>query len=191
MSQEQKDKIAKAHLGTKKPWSGKYMTEAHKKAISEREMGNTHCKGRKLSKETIEKIRLSNLGKKHNISEEGRARMRIKGYDVWNKGMLGYNAAEKNARWISDRTKLAKSDRQAGSAYSNWRMSVYKRDGFLCKMKNHTCSGKIEAHHIRTWKKYPELRYDVSNGITLCVKHHPRKRSDEENLESYFLSLLS
>lgn len=43
----------------------------------------------------------------------------------------------------------------------------------LCK----SCcrKGKLEAHHIKSWKNYPKLRYRISNGKTLCYKcHHKR-----------------
>ena len=191
MSDEQKAKIAKAHTGMSKPWSGKWMTDEDKKKISERTKGNQNCLGRKLSQESIEKIRQSNLGKKHNISEESLKKMQIKNYDVWNKGMVGYMSGEQNPAWIKDRTLLKKSDRQAGSAYTLWRKEVYKRDNYTCKISNEDCSNKIEAHHILTWKNHPELRYEVNNGITLCTKHHPRQREAEIKFADYFRSLIS
>lgn len=216
MSEEQRLKISQAHKGKKKPWSGKYMTAQHRKAISERMMGNRQCEDRQLSNETKEKIRKSNLGKTHNISEDGRARMTVKNYTVWNKGvrkpkptrvpkvrgrktggvawnkgLKGYLAGEKNPRWIKDRSNLVKKQERNDSAYKDWRKSVRDRDEWKCKLLNSECSGKVVAHHILTWKNYPELRYKVSNGITLCIFHHPRKRKDELRLEAFFQKLIS
>lgn len=56
--------------------------------------------------------------------------------------------------------------------YKAWRMSVFERDGFVCV----ACGSKkdLQAHHIKTWKKNKKLRYEVSNGITLCRKCHLR-----------------
>ena len=53
------------------------------------------------------------------------------------------------------------------------------------------CKGKIEAHHILSFTKYPELRYQVNNGITLCQAHHPRKRAEEARLAPVFQGLIS
>ena len=30
----------------------------------------------------------------------------------------------------------------------------------------------MNADHIKPWAYYPELRYDINNGRTLCVEHH-------------------
>jgi 5-methylcytosine-specific restriction endonuclease McrA len=54
--------------------------------------------------------------------------------------------------------------------YKDWRISVFVRDGFRCQ----SCGTKkeIQAHHIKAWKSNKKLRYEVSNGITLCRKCH-------------------
>lgn len=55
--------------------------------------------------------------------------------------------------------------------YKDWRRSVFARDNYTCQ-KCKTPSKRIQAHHIKIWANYPELRYDVENGITLCLKCH-------------------
>ena len=55
--------------------------------------------------------------------------------------------------------------------YLQWRSDVFQRDNWTCK----TCGKRgcyLEAHHNKSWAKYPKLRYKVSNGITLCRECH-------------------
>ena len=88
-------------------------------------------------------------------------------------------SSENSPRWIKDRTKLAKRQVRNDYAYKEWRKNVWVRDGFKCRIDNTDCQGRIEAHHILSWRDYPELRYQPNNGITLCQAHHPRKRNEE------------
>src|SRR3990167_722345 len=58
------------------------------------------------------------------------------------------------------------------------------------QFSNDDCSGRVEAHHILGWRSHPELRYEIKNGITLCLSHHPRKRSEEERYAPMFQELV-
>lgn len=114
----------------------------------------------------------------------------------YNKGKKLPNMSGSNHwRWIEDRTKLQKyndsnKDRRSGS-YNYWRKQVWLRDNFKCKIANPDCNGRLEAHHILGFTLYPELRYDINNGITLCHFHHPRKKEDEKKLSPYFQQLVA
>ncbi len=93
--------------------------------------------------------------------------------------------------YLEDRNLVKKFNRQIGPIYNEWRMAVWTRDNFRCKICNRDCKGRIEAHHILPWKDYPELRYDVNNGITLCHFHHPRKKADVKKLSPYFQDIIN
>ncbi len=100
-------------------------------------------------------------------------------------------SGENHWAWKKDRSLLAKRQQRGDSSYREWRNQVWLRDDFTCKIANPDCNGKIEAHHILGWAKFPELRYQLNNGITLCHAHHPRKRAEEERLSPYFKELVS
>ena len=97
---------------------------------------------------------------------------------------------EKHHNWIKDRSLLKKDNLRNDVAYQNWRKEVWIRDNFKCKIAEESCEGRIEAHHILSWRDYPELRYKINNGITLCHAHHPRKRVEEKRLSPYFMELV-
>ena len=62
-------------------------------------------------------------------------------------------------------------DIRKSKAYSDWRKSVFERDDFTCAICGHR-GGELNAHHIKPFAKYPEDRFDVDNGITLCKECH-------------------
>jgi hypothetical protein len=104
----------------------------------------------------------------------------------------GKHTGEKAWNWIKDRSKVkGRHNRNFhGPDYKQWRMNVWIRDNFKCKIADENCKGRIEAHHILVWRLYPELRYEINNGITLCHAHHPRRRADEERLIPVFKQLV-
>jgi len=55
--------------------------------------------------------------------------------------------------------------------YKEWRLVVFTRDNFTC-VGCRKVGVYLEAHHIKSWAKYPKLRYKVNNGITLCKDCH-------------------
>lgn len=65
---------------------------------------------------------------------------------------------------------------QRGSLHRAWSLLVRNRDGNKCVRCGSTA--KLEAHHVKSYKDFPELRYDIDNGETLCNichrKHHKK-----------------
>lgn len=55
--------------------------------------------------------------------------------------------------------------------YVLWRTAVFMRDDYTCQQCN-IRGGSLEADHIKPWALYPELRYAIDNGRTLCVDCH-------------------
>jgi len=52
-----------------------------------------------------------------------------------------------------------------------WRRDVLVRDEYTCQL----CGFKhihVEAHHLNSYTKFPTLRFNVDNGVTLCKDCH-------------------
>jgi 5-methylcytosine-specific restriction endonuclease McrA len=65
----------------------------------------------------------------------------------------------------------ARRRNRTGKRYVSWQTAVFSRDRNTCQQ----CGAQgveLHAHHIKPWEKFPELRFDVSNGITLCHSCH-------------------
>lgn len=56
--------------------------------------------------------------------------------------------------------------------YKNWRKAVFLRDDFKCCECD--SDGYITAHHIKSFAHYPDLRFELSNGKTLCEECHKK-----------------
>ena len=63
--------------------------------------------------------------------------------------------------------------------YHKWRKLIYERDYWTCQDCWIKCKKKdIVAHHLKSFEEYPELRFVVSNGITLCRSCHKKRHED-------------
>lgn len=54
-----------------------------------------------------------------------------------------------------------------------WKTAVKERDLYKCVKCGTT--EKLTVHHIKSWKEYPDLRFEISNGLTLCVYCHGKE----------------
>lgn len=146
-------------------------------------------KGRKFSEQHKIKIGKSNLGKivteevKQKIANSNKGKIRTKemlerlskahlGQVAWNKGKKYKQiSGEKHPQWKGGVSKGYKTGYYS-LEYKIWRKNVFERDGFLCQ--NCGKDGYITAHHIKSFAHYPELRFEVSNGVTLCEECHKK-----------------
>ena len=68
--------------------------------------------------------------------------------------------------------------------YIIWRNEVYKRDNWTCRICKKKCKERdIVAHHLQLFSEFPELRFDIDNGITLCRSCHFREHSKNKKYE--------
>ena len=59
--------------------------------------------------------------------------------------------------------------------YIEWRKLVLERDNYICQHCERHCKKHekgLAAHHIKPYATYPDLRLEVSNGLTLCRQCH-------------------
>lgn len=180
---------------------GKKLTLEQKEKVILNLTGGGWNKGKKLTEEHKNKLR----GKRPNVKPWNKG---TKGLIVaWNKGKKltqehkqklkenhWNNKGKNNPNWIEDRTKLityGNSEERRSPKYKDWRRQICNRDNWKCKMNNKDCNGRLEVHHILGFTDYPELKYDINNGICLCHFHHPRVRKEEKRLSPYFMELVS
>lgn len=57
--------------------------------------------------------------------------------------------------------------------YRNWRGIILKRDNYTCQVCNQM-EGKLNVDHIKPFAYFPELRFELLNGRTLCVDCHKK-----------------
>ncbi len=88
------------------------------------------------------------------------------GHTPWNKGKRYDNSHLQEYHRERRRVGTCKSS----SNYKNWKDDVWRRDNYECTKCG--SKDKLCAHHIKPWKEYSELRFEIDNGITLCRSCH-------------------
>lgn len=96
------------------------------------------------------------------------------------KAQTGRIKGEKHHKWKGGISNSA-YNREGRLEYRLWKQMVHEQSGFKCSrcgVEQGTfceCCGQritLHAHHVRPYADHPELRYDVSNGISLCSACH-------------------
>jgi hypothetical protein len=91
-------------------------------------------------------------------------------------------AGPNNPNWKGGAT--AERGRNAKEC-ARWRRLVFARDGYVCKdcgaqsrKPKGSKTGSLRAHHIKHWSTHPELRFELSNGVTLCMRCHQNRHPE-------------
>lgn len=116
---------------------------------------NNHFYGSKHTEETKQKIIEYNTGRKRTPESIEKFVKKISG--------------KKHYKWIKDRTKISSRDRNNKS--KTWAKQIKKKYNYICCIC-HKKGGELNSHHIKSWKEYPDVRYNLDNGITLCTDCH-------------------
>lgn len=109
-----------------------------------------------------------NKGRPHTDEVKKKMSLKLKGRIVWSKGKT---VGEDHHNWKGGVSRGYRTGYYSNE-YKNWRKAVFERDGFTCQ----ECGdmGYVTAHHIKSFAHYPDLRYEISNGKTLCESCHEK-----------------
>lgn len=117
---------------------------------------NKGVKGYKLDTTWLTPERRKAIGKRVSESQRGKHRPDKQGANsnFWKGGVSG------------ERDRIHQS-----AEYREWRRQVFERDDYTCQM----CGIKgsyLEADHIKPFSTHIDLRFELSNGRTLCKSCH-------------------
>ena len=126
-------------------------------------------------------------GPKRTPEQRARHSVRMKGVNAGK--LVGFKRSEEFRRklseyWLANPEKhnhyvdgrgAANNDERVAARqrieYRLWREAVFERDNWTC-VKCDTRGGELHADHIRSWRNFPELRYAIDNGRTMCPDCH-------------------
>lgn len=139
-------------------------------------------KGKKLSPEHIEKLRISHIGQKQSkesIEKRANSNRGKKRSLQFRMNQSLSKMGSKNPSWRGGISYLNnRMSPDITDKHRKWRKAVFERDNYTCQ----ECGikgGKLCADHIKPYALFPDLRWILENGQTLCRKCHAEKTRDE------------
>ena len=132
----------------------------------------------KWKEEAHIKLVCKQCGKEYDKYLKGKDRSNFCSRVCVNRWMSENLTKEKRYNWNGGTTKR-KAEGYWNSTCKAWRNAIFERDNYTCQW----CGARskkgetvyLEAHHIKLWVDYPELRFDLNNGVTLCRECHNTK----------------
>jgi 5-methylcytosine-specific restriction endonuclease McrA len=166
-TQEWKDNLSKRMTGHKSFFPDGYVAwnKGKKGCVNSGSFRKGHkvgMTGKHHSEETRKKIAQSNTG--HKCLEETKEKLRL--------SHLGKRIGINNNRWKGGITPINKKIRNSVE-YKLWRKAVFERDKYTCIWCGKR-GGRLNADHIKRFSDFPELRFAIDNGRTLCKSCHSK-----------------
>lgn len=128
--------------------------------------GKPHTWGKKISAALRGKPKSAEHVRRAALAKTGKKRPDITG---------------SNAPWWKGTTPLYEQIRRSPEA-REWRRLVFQRDDYTCQ----SCAkrgGYLEAHHNLPFAFFPDLRFEVLNGSTLCRPCHDRTKLSAKEMQ--------
>ena len=123
--------------------------------------------------------RIMRFGEHQTLKKDRKPNTYLKGVEDWKQvEELGFHledrrheiSGENHPNWkggiTPEITRIRNSPEMA-----KWRLNVFERDDFTCQ-KCGLRGIELEAHHIKPFATFPDLRFEVSNGATVCKECH-------------------
>ena len=91
------------------------------------------------------------------------------------RGITLFHSRENAHNWQGGKTAESRLIRRSAE-WKKWRKAVFERDNYTCQ----ECGGNrviLEPHHLKQFAHFPELRFEVSNGQTLCYECHQKTKT--------------
>lgn len=129
--------------------------------------GLIHCATRETNG-FIDHHYIWSIGKDAKVGRVDEARITLVEHGLWRVVGLGWEIADYLGCGFCP--SPTNQDGRKTREYRAWRNTVVCRDGHQCTECGAT--EDLHAHHLKEWAKFPSLRYEVSNGVTLCSQCH-------------------
>lgn len=119
------------------------------------------------------KGRVRTLEQRENLSRVVKQNFKDGVRKSWNKGRKGLPSGKKGKSY--PHLQGESSPKWKGGAWQYWRLQTLIRDTYTCQACGLRDAEIVEVDHIKSKKQYPQLRFDITNLVTLCPNCHVRK----------------
>lgn len=158
---------AATRLKLKSAMTGRTLSQEHKVKIRSSSGGWHH------TDETKRHLRQVNLGRSVSVETREKLSAAVKGKTYTeihgdNADSVALKISQAHRMKWEGKRRVDARPYHGCAEYKNWRTAVFKRDNFTCKKCGKRDGQPLQAHHIKRWIEFPDLRFVVSNGITLC-----------------------